>query len=349
MAAYTVIPGPLFAGVAGGIDPMAAEDGADAMRTGGSLFTGPGGGTVLRSLRASMIAAADSLGSSIVLAVVSASGSARTLIDLAEGRTGDGAGLLGSGGGDGGGGLLARGAALALLLEPRAGGGVLGATRRRRLSSPSSDALERGAHLARGLEAVLGPLLEGLHADRLEAEVDLRVDVRSAARGISSTCLMTRRILLVGDEGQPAREQLIEDDAERVDVAPRVGRLAARLLGRHVLGRADEHPVRGERAGVRRASARLPSPLGSSSGSTSFAMPKSHTFTTSIALPSSSFDASSMMFSGFRSRWMTPISCATASAASACERMPTMRSRESGHSSRSTCRRSRPWRNSIAM
>ena len=39
------------------------------------------------------------------------------------------------------------------------------------------------------------------------------------------------------------------------------------------------------------------------------------------------------MFSGLRSRWTTPISCATASAASTCERTSTTRPFDSGHSS----------------
>ena len=42
----------------------------------------------------------------------------------------------------------------------------------------------------------------------------------------------------LGLEGQPAREELVEDDADRVEIAARVERIAARLLGAHVLGRA---------------------------------------------------------------------------------------------------------------
>ena len=44
----------------------------------------------------------------------------------------------------------------------------------------------------------------------------------------------------LGLEGQAPGEQLVEDDADRVEVAARVERIAARLLGAHVLGRAAD-------------------------------------------------------------------------------------------------------------
>src|SRR5690606_1415838 len=46
-------------------------------------------------------------------------------------------------------------------------------------------------------------------------------------------------------EGAFAGEELVEDDAERVDVGARIDRLdiAARLLGRHVRGRSEDLPV----------------------------------------------------------------------------------------------------------
>ena len=44
----------------------------------------------------------------------------------------------------------------------------------------------------------------------------------------------------LGLEGQAPREELVEDDADRVEVAARVERIAARLLGAHVLGRAAD-------------------------------------------------------------------------------------------------------------
>ena len=69
---------------------------------------------------------------------------------------------------------------------------------------------------------------------RRDAGVEL---VQRARRG---------RVLLAGEVGerrrlvgQAAREQLVGDDAERVEVGRRAGRLAARLLGREVGGRAE--------------------------------------------------------------------------------------------------------------
>ena len=46
----------------------------------------------------------------------------------------------------------------------------------------------------------------------------------------------------LGLEGQPSRDELVEDDTDRVEVAARVERIAASLLGAHVLGRAADDP-----------------------------------------------------------------------------------------------------------
>ena len=46
--------------------------------------------------------------------------------------------------------------------------------------------------------------------------------------------------------GTSPGEHLVEDAAERVDVDAVIGRVAARLLGRHVLGRAEDHAGAGE-------------------------------------------------------------------------------------------------------
>ncbi len=79
-------------------------------------------------------------------------------------------------------------------------------------------------------------------------------------------------------------------------------------------------------------------------------MPKSHTLTTSWARPSSSRPRRIMMFSGLRSRWRIPISCATASAASVCRTMSAMRCRlERRVGSGSRRGGSRPSRNSMTM
>ena len=46
-------------------------------------------------------------------------------------------------------------------------------------------------------------------------------------------------------EGQLAREHLEQDDAGGVDIRSAVARFGARLLGRHVLRRPDDHAVLG--------------------------------------------------------------------------------------------------------
>jgi len=47
-------------------------------------------------------------------------------------------------------------------------------------------------------------------------------------------------------ERQPARQHVIHDDAQRVDVGACIQLRAVCLLGRHVLGRAEEHSSTGE-------------------------------------------------------------------------------------------------------
>ena len=60
----------------------------------------------------------------------------------------------------------------------------------------------------------------------------------------------------LGLEREPAGEELVEDDADRVEVAARVERVAARLLGAHVLGRAADD-ARARDAGLLRLGAHL--------------------------------------------------------------------------------------------
>ena len=47
-------------------------------------------------------------------------------------------------------------------------------------------------------------------------------------------------LLMPAPNGWDARRELVEHDADRVDVRARVDRLAADLLGRHVAGRAED-------------------------------------------------------------------------------------------------------------
>ena len=107
----------------------------------------------------------------------------------------------------------------------------------------------------------------------------------------------------------PAGEHLVEHDAERPDVRALVDRAALGLLGRHVGRGAENHAhLRSSRASVivgELASA-LAAVLEAPAGSIAFARPKSSTFT----VPS----ARTLIFAGFRSRWMMPCSCAASRA-----------------------------------
>ncbi len=97
----------------------------------------------------------------------------------------------------------------------------------------------------RGVEALLGVLLEAVADDPLEAGRDVLVGDGEIRR----VFLQDRRHRVgrrVAVEGALAREHLVEDRAEGEDVAARVGGPAADLLGRHVAERAhDDAGLRG--------------------------------------------------------------------------------------------------------
>ena len=97
---------------------------------------------------------------------------------------------------------------------------------------------------------------------------------------------------LSASKGTRAGEQLVHDHADRIDVGAMIERLAERLLGRHVVRRAEDR---------RRCASALCAP----SAPETLAMPKSRIFTT--ARP---FFCARKMFSGFMSRWTMPLSCA---------------------------------------
>ena len=99
--------------------------------------------------------------------------------------------------------------------------------------------LQRVGELERILVAIVGVLLERLahHAHERVGDVALGRylgGVRHRRRQVHQHHL--RRAL--GLERQPAGEQLEQDDAHGVEVAAAVDRIAAALLGRHVVGRA---------------------------------------------------------------------------------------------------------------
>ena len=143
----------------------------------------------------------------------------------------------------------------------------------------------------------------------LEQSPHVRRHAVPARLGLDHRRQDRRHVLAV--ERASARQHLVEHDAERPDVGALVDRLAARLLGRHVGGRAENHAhLRRRRRRDRRRVRETLVALDAPAGSIAFARPKSSTFT----VPS----ARTLMFAGFRSRWMMPCSCAASSASAIC-------------------------------
>ena len=123
------------------------------------------------------------------------------------------------------------------------------------------------------------------------ARRDVRARARDGGTGADRQVLGEHVRGVLGGERRAPGDELVERDAERVEVAGRTDLLAADLLGREVADRADDDRPR--RSGGRRRSR--------------WAMPKSP----SAALPS----ASSQTLSGLTSRCTTPLAWACASAA----------------------------------
>ena len=51
----------------------------------------------------------------------------------------------------------------------------------------------------------------------------------------------------LAQKGEAPAEHLVEDDAEAIEIAARIEGLEARLLWRHIPGRAEGDPPRGNR------------------------------------------------------------------------------------------------------
>jgi hypothetical protein len=123
---------------------------------------------------------------------------------------------------------------------------------------------------------------------------------------------------IVGVERDVTAEDLVEDDAERVDVRALVDVLRLRLLRRHVRRRSENGSVLGRERGVARTHAvdvdddrrrrwLVVRVLGwRATRSVSLATPQSITRT--------SPKSPTMMLAGFKSRWMTPRAWAYATA-----------------------------------
>ena len=166
-------------------------------------------------------------------------------------------------------------------------------------SSPTSrERLEVEREVARRLEPLLRVLLEAVPHDPLEPGLDVLVRRREIRRLLSQD----RRHRLrrrVAAERALAREHLVEDRAEGEDVRARVRRLALAPA-----------PATCSRSCPSRRPARCPRSVGRSvccSPSVlaiSFARPKSRILTRPSFVTN--------RFSGFRSRWTIPFSCAAA-------------------------------------
>ena len=113
-------------------------------------------------------------------------------------------------------------------------------------------ALEVGLHLLGALVARRRVLRERAHHDHVEVARDVAADLR---RRLGRRRQVLHRDLdrRVAVERRLAGEELVEDDAERVEIGALVDLGAARLLGREVLRRADDRARLGHlaRAGAR--------------------------------------------------------------------------------------------------
>ena len=108
-------------------------------------------------------------------------------------------------------------------------------------------------------------------------------------------------------ERRAGRQHLVEHAAERPDVGPLVDRQAARLLRAHVGGGAGDQAAPPRAAIDRGGDACL---LGSRPRSTRFGEAEVEHLDRAVGR--------SLTLAGFRSRWMTPFSCAASSAAAIC-------------------------------
>ena len=125
-----------------------------------------------------------------------------------------------------------------------------------------------------------------------------------------------RRVLLedgrdrVGGRGALERhlpgQHLVQHRPEREDVGAVIERQAAHLLGRHVWRRSEDRPGRSRLPQRGRVAA---SSAGAAAART-FAKPKSRIFTRPALVTN--------RFSGLRSRWMMPFSCAAARPRATC-------------------------------
>ena len=101
------------------------------------------------------------------------------------------------------------------------------------------------AELERRREAVLGRRLQRLGQRLLDRRGDVGAQLPDGDR-LAAQPRDHHFLRVAALEGELAGEHLERHDAERVDVAARIERLAADLLGTHELGRAEDDTRRGE-------------------------------------------------------------------------------------------------------
>ncbi len=107
---------------------------------------------------------------------------------------------------------------------------------RRRARDPC---VERGAEIARALKAILRFFREAAKDDAIDLRGDGGVERRWRQRLFEEQRAhpgLQRR----SPEGPRLREHLVEDEAQREEIGPRIDLLSVRLLGRHVRGRAED-------------------------------------------------------------------------------------------------------------
>ena len=94
--------------------------------------------------------------------------------------------------------------------------------------APETDRGERGVDFLGGLKALCRVLVEAAHDGRFELPRDRRLDASAAAMGVSRICLSATTIGVSPVNGDPPGEDLVEDEADRVDVGAGVDRLSLR-------------------------------------------------------------------------------------------------------------------------
>jgi hypothetical protein len=104
------------------------------------------------------------------------------------------------------------------------------------------DGREPANHLVHRLRTTLRRLRQHLEDERLQLARDLLDRTRLDRWGRLGDLLGHQHRRHVSRKHRPPGEELVDDEAQRIDVAPRIDRPRHGLLGRHVLRRPHHHP-----------------------------------------------------------------------------------------------------------